>query len=93
MPNILNMLMNINDIEDLDGTFSCLLLDEGKSLKLFRNSDSPMFIDDDMNISSTKFIDANNTKPNTMYSLDLKNCIYEPIMEWVPKHNSPYFFG
>ena len=86
------ILTELDNIEDIDGTFSCLLLDEGKSLTLFRNSDSPMFIDDSLNISSTKFKDSYSTQPYSFIDIDLKNKNNKIIKEWISKHSSPYFF-
>lgn len=81
-----------DNIADMDGTFSCLLLDDSKSLTLFRNADSPMFIDEFLNISSTKFKDSYSTQPYSFIDIDLKNKNNKITKEWTAKHSSPYFF-
>ena len=58
-------------LESIDGSFSCLWM-RGPELMLFRNEISPMFIDDDFSISSTKFKGAKSTEANTMYFFDIK---------------------
>lgn len=87
------LLMNRDNLDEVNGTFSCLELSENKFMKLYRNSDSPMFMDDDLSISSTKFYGSKSTDFNTIYEMDLINKKTDIIGEWTPKHNSPYFFG
>ena len=75
----------------MDGTFSCIYYKE-KQLFHFRNNISPMFIDDDMNISSTKFKGSSETKPEAILKFDLR---YNELIE-ISKFktvNNPYFFG
>jgi len=82
--------------KDVDGTFSCVLFKSTDAshgdLFLFRNEISPLFIDDDMNISSTKFDGCAPTVPNYMYKMDLKNKLVEECGEFRTVEN-PYFFG
>jgi hypothetical protein len=87
------LLMNKDMLEDVNGTFSCLELKEDEYLKIYRNSDSPMFIDDDLNISSTKFIGSKSTTHNQVYSIDFINKKIDIISKWTSIHMSPYFFG
>ena len=47
-------LINKKSLDYIDGTFACLRYKNGK-LYIFRNEISPLFIDDELNISSTKF--------------------------------------
>ena len=61
-------------LEELDGSFSCLWMRQrkyGPELVLFRNEISPMFIDDDFNISSNKFKGAKPTEANTIHFFDM----------------------
>jgi hypothetical protein len=80
-------------LNDFDGTFSCLYYSkEDLCLRLFRNEISPMFIDSEMNISSTKFENSFETASNSVIKLNLnKNSIIIED-EFVTVEN-PYFFG
>lgn len=84
--------------KDIDGTFSCLWYQPmhysyGKgNLILFRNEISPMFCDDDLNISSTKFEGSKPTPPNTMLYMDFYDRVLRPEDTFTTVEN-PYFFG
>lgn len=78
-------------IGKLDGSFSCLYY-VGGSLYLFRNEISPMFIDDDMNISSTKFAGSRATDPNKVLMMNFSTKTASPIFTFKTVEN-PYFFG
>lgn len=54
----------------IDGTFACVMYNEG-SLYVFRNEISPLFIDDSLNISSTRFSGGESLEPNKVFKLDL----------------------
>lgn len=83
------------NLSDIDGSFACLMFHMG-DLYMFRNEISPLFIDFDMTISSTKFetrpIDggaAFSVKPNTIFKLDLVN-ESTTIQSTFNTKNSPY---
>lgn len=78
-------------LSDLDGSFSCLYYANG-GLYLFRNEISPMFVDKDMNISSTKFDNSESTQPNKVLRVELQNKTIAPIFTFSTVEN-PYFFG
>lgn len=86
-------------LNEIDGTFSCLFYYEKSNedltfsgdLYLFRNEISPMFMDNNMNLSSTKFIGSYSTLPNKVLKLDFENQGYEVIEEFETKEN-PYYF-
>jgi len=59
-------------LSNIDGSFSCLWKADDK-IFLFRNEISPMFIDNDFNISSTKFKNSGSIKANTMWEFNLKD--------------------
>lgn len=63
---ILDQYVKTKDLNDIDGTFACLLCDDDK-LYLFRNEISPLFIDKYNNISSTRFEGASLIKPNVVW--------------------------
>lgn len=80
-----------HDLSEIDGTFSCLNYRQG-NWYLFRNEISPMFIDRDFNISSTRFDNSTSTPPNQELLIDFKNKNLELINTFSTKEN-PYFFG
>jgi hypothetical protein len=86
----------INDwdvLSNIDGTFSCLYYDEtNTNLFLFRNEISPMFIDKELNISSTKFEGSAETPPNQVLRMDFvtESLHNEYNFETV---ENPYYFG
>ena len=63
---ILHKYINEGILNDIDGTFSCVYFGN-KSLQLFRNEISPLFIDDNYNISSTKFEGSKSLEPNIIW--------------------------
>lgn len=56
---------------DIDGSFSCIYWSNQK-FYVFRNEIAPLFIDSEMNISSTKFDGGASLEPNIMHILDLQ---------------------
>ena len=80
-----------NNLDNVDGTFSCARYTKD-NLYLFRNEISPLFYDDDMNISSTKFDNSFETESGVMYQINLVNNSLEPILRFETKEN-PYYFG
>lgn len=89
---ILLKLMLYSSVKDIDGTFSCLWYD-GTNLFLFRNEISPMFIDADGNISSTKFPGSEPIDPNLLWIFTPS---YPTLVEYIEEFNTvenPYFFA
>jgi hypothetical protein len=77
---------------DVDGSFSCLWYDDlTDNLFLFRNQISPMFIDINLNISSTKFEGSESTQPDVFLRMDFKNMTTEETFKFETVNN-PYFF-
>lgn len=75
----------------IDGSFACVMFYEGK-LYFFRNEISPLFIDDDLNISSTKFEGSRAVTPNYVWEMDIKTRNFWSIAEFETMEN-PYFLG
>lgn len=61
-----------SSLSRIDGTFACVMYNHG-NLFVFRNEISPLFIDDDLNISSTKFEGSRPLEPNIVFKLNLKD--------------------
>ena len=78
-------------LSEVDGAFSCLF-SCNKKLYLFRNSTSPMFVDENLNISSTKFIGSTHTEFDTVYTMNLDTRLLERCYTF-NNINTPYFFG
>jgi len=66
---ILQQLINEDNPDNIDGTFSCVWFD-GTNLIIFRNEISPLFYDNELNISSTKFEGSVPVSSNMMYLIE-----------------------
>lgn len=89
---LLHHLIAGGSLNDIDGTFSCLWYNDARELRLFRNEISPMFIDSNSNISSTKFINSVPTDPNVMFEFNPFKNKLTPLYSFQTKEN-PYYFG
>lgn len=78
-------------LDNIDGTFSCFYYNNG-GCYLFRNEISPMFIDNELNISSTKFSNSQATEPNKVLKLEFDYKTAAPIHTFKTVEN-PYYFG
>lgn len=77
----------------IDGTFSCVWYDN-TDLLIFRNEISPMFIDHEANISSTKFKDSESVSPNKVLIFNYTAVNINDMLEWCNKFetvNNPYY--
>lgn len=79
------------NLDNVDGTFSCARYTKD-NLFLFRNEISPLYFDNDLNISSTKFDDSFETEAGVMYQMNLVENSLEPLSRFETKEN-PYYFG
>jgi len=94
---ILKSLHNTNnrwtELNKFDGTFSCLYYDRADlGMHIFRNEISPMFIDDNFNLSSTKFEGSKETEPNKVFKLNFTNNTLKEVGKFSTVEN-PYFFA
>lgn len=89
---LLVQMINNGTPTDIDGSFSCLYYN-GSNLHLFRNEISPMYIDSDFNISSTKFKDSTPTKENTMFLFRPERKILNEMFTFNTVNNPYYFDG
>ena len=78
-------------LDKFDGTFSCLFY-ANRGMYLFRNEISPMFIDSDLNISSTRFSGSKETEPNKVLKMEFDHKSAAPIHSFKTVEN-PYYFG
>ena len=68
-------LYNASDPEiflsDLNGSFACILWDTTGGIVVFRNQTSPLFYDNKLNLSSTKFPGSKELPVNKVFHFDL----------------------
>ena len=90
---ILQQLINEDTPDNIDGTFSCLWFD-GSNILVFRNEISPLFIDSELNISSTKFSGSTSVEPNMMHLLETSRGM-EGLTDVKPftTVENPYYFA
>lgn len=88
---LLNHLIQYENVNDIDGTFSCLWYN-GKQLFLFRNEISPMFYDDTGNISSTKFDNSKSLEPNNIWLFEPSSSIIDRSISAFETVENPYYF-
>jgi glutamine phosphoribosylpyrophosphate amidotransferase len=74
---ILKQYTDEGHLNNIDGTFSCVYYSPMEGLQLFRNEISPLFIDKDHNISSTKFDYSSPLKPNIIWNFNPGESIIE----------------
>jgi asparagine synthetase B (glutamine-hydrolysing) len=79
-------------LSDVDGSFACILY-KNNVLYVFRNEISPLFVDDNLNISSTKFQESRSLEANTVYKIDLEKLQLIPIATFKTKVNPFFFLG
>lgn len=78
-------------LNKIDGTFSCLYYSYNE-LFLFRNKISPMFIDSELNLSSTKFNNSKETVADKVFAIDFNNKRLNEVAAFTTADN-PYYFG
>ena len=86
---LIDVVVDWDILGSIDGSFSCLMI-ENKDLHLFRSQAAPMFFDDELNLSSTKFEGSTSTKEGIVYKVDLENKSLSEIKTFQSKSN-PYY--
>lgn len=79
---------DFSKLSDIEGSFACGCIKENE-LYVFRNAISPLYMDDDANISSTRFTSSNMISNNSIYKLNKKKF---NIVESFNNTHNPYFF-
>jgi len=93
---LINKLVSSKDnlsekLSDLDGSFACVHYNhKDKQLFIFRNKLSPMFIDNDYNISSVKLNEFNKVEADTVILINPFSMIYNVECKFTTKNN-PYY--
>lgn len=80
-----------SSLSRVNGTFACVMFMHN-NLYVFRNEISPLFIDDELNLSSTKFEGSRPLEPNTVFRIDLntKQIYTEATFN---TFENPYYFS
>jgi asparagine synthetase B (glutamine-hydrolysing) len=81
----------IPTLKELDGAFACVLIEEYKSFKIFRNQTSPLYIGDNLDISSVEFEGSKMLPMNYVYNSNFKDKCFERRKPFL-NQNTPYFF-
>lgn len=87
---LLRHLMKHKTPDNIDGSFACVYFDS-RTLYFFRNEIAPLFIDDNFNLSSTKFEGSRPLVSNVMMRFDGTNIHYEDNSKFKTVNN-PYYF-
>jgi hypothetical protein len=88
-----HMVMGYIDLSSIDGSFACLFVTPEKDLFVFRNEQSPLFMNKDMTFSSTKFEKSAELPPNALFYVNpIKRELIHTGVTF--KSNQPlYYFG
>ncbi len=86
--NIINIYGHTG-LSDVDGTFACVLSHD-KNFFVFRNAIAPLFYDDQLNISSTKFKGSKPVPPHKVFRLNLETRSLEDTQHNFTTKNNPY---
>ena len=89
---ILRQYVEDGHLNNIDGTFSCVYYSPMEGLQLFRNEISPLFIDADYNISSTKFDNSFSLPPNKVWNFIPGESTIEDKDSSFRTVENPYFF-
>ena len=76
-------------LSDIDGSFACIKLQE--DMTVFRNQVCPLFIDEHLNISSTKFPGSKSLEANKVFSLNLAERTVQYTGESFKTFDMPYY--
>jgi glutamine phosphoribosylpyrophosphate amidotransferase len=86
-----SMLESFENVNNFDGSFACIMYDNYK-LYLFRNMLSPLFVDGNHNISSTKFKDSVKLDANVLFNIFGEEGFGDMIViNTFETKNNPYF--
>lgn len=85
---LLKHVIDNNSLSNIDGSFTCVHIDNNNNISIFRNIISPLFINDSMDISSVKFKDSKAVPYEKIFRLT-ENEIEFSGVEFKTKNN-PY---
>lgn len=79
----------VSGLSQIEGSFACVVYFDAK-LFVFRNAISPLFYDDNLNISSTKFPNSKPVPPHKLFRINFKTKTLEETGEAFTTKNNPY---
>jgi hypothetical protein len=90
---LLEQILNYgwSSLSRVDGTFACVMF-WGNNLYCFRNEISPLFVDKELNLSSTKAEGFESLKPNVVHKMNLEFRTLTPVA-YFDTFENPYYFG
>jgi len=90
--SLATMIVNndLSILDDIQGSFACVLIEDGVSMKVFRNANSIIHMNDDFDISSTKLKNYVAFKPNVVYNMDIHKKVIKESCLFDNKHNNFY---
>ena len=88
---LLRDYLDTGNLSQIDGTFACVLYSDYQ-LRIFRNEISPMFYNEQGDISSTKFEGSMSVPANKVLTFDPSYVnMFNVVAEFTTKEN-PYYF-
>lgn len=78
-----------SSLSRVDGTFACIMYWAG-DIFVFRNEISPLFIDENFNISSTKFDGSKSLTPNKVWKINFETGYLDTVAYFDTLEN-PYY--
>ena len=88
---LLSHYMETSSLSDIDGTFACVMWKDYE-FRIFRNEISPLFYNEQGDISSTKFENSLPIPPNKVLTFDPSRVTFNVLSEFTTKEN-PYYFA
>lgn len=79
---------DFNKLSNIEGSFACGCITDNK-LFIFRNAIAPLYLDNESNISSTKFDGSNMIEFNNIYQLIDKKFV---VVDKFNNTHNPYYF-
>lgn len=80
----------LDTLNSIDGSFACVYFDS-ESVRIFRSSAGILFVDKDLNISSTKFDNSERIDKDTVFKLNFTDKLTMFENTFTSK-SSPYFY-
>ena len=78
-----------SSLSRIDGTFACIMYNNNE-IYVFRNEISPLFYDDELNFSSTKFEGSKSLEPNKVFRVNFNYKQLSPVAFFETFEN-PYY--
>jgi len=77
-------------LSDIDGAFACVLIKDLNDFYIFRNQPSPLYIDENLSISSTFFKNSRFLEHGVVFQLDFKSKSIKEVSKF-KSLSEPYY--